>query len=63
MLVLGSSITSSSSSSLGTNTNNQSTAGVKEVLTKDDVMEEIGVLISSVNILQGNVSEVDLSYQ
>ena len=61
MLVLGSSLTSSSSSSLGRS--NKSTAGVKEVLTKDDMMEEIGVLISSVNILQGTVSEGDLSHQ
>ena len=65
MLVLGSSLTSASSfsSSLGSNDQNTSTAGVKKVLTKDDVMEEIGVLISSVSILQGDVNEVDLSYQ
>ena len=57
VLVLGSSLTSSSSSS------SLSSSGMKEILTKDDVMEETGVLISSVNILQGNVNESDLSHQ
>lgn len=64
VFVLGSSLTHSSPSSPSHLPSPSSPDTLEnEVMTKEDVMEEIGVLISSVNVIQGDLDEEYLSRQ